>query len=93
MIRMLEWSGNAVQWNNLGLRRNPFLSEWDSELKTKSSQFVQPGEPNSQLVNELSYVCLSRLCPIGGLLIVGKVPSQRTLLPRAVQSGLYGHSA
>jgi len=45
MIRMLELSGNAVQWNNLGLRRNPFLSEWDSELKTKSSQFVQPGEP------------------------------------------------
>ena len=45
MILMLELNGNAVQWNNLRLRRNPFLSEWDSELKTKSSQFVQPGEP------------------------------------------------
>jgi len=47
MIRMLELNGNAVQWNNLRLRRNPFLSEWDSELKTKSSQFVQPGEPTA----------------------------------------------
>jgi hypothetical protein len=40
-----ELSGNAGQWNNLGQRWSSVLSEVDSEFKTKSSQFVQPGEP------------------------------------------------
>jgi hypothetical protein len=45
--KAFKWGGDLFFPKNCHycLRGNPFLSERDSELKTKSSQFVQPGEP------------------------------------------------
>jgi len=56
MIRMLELSGNAGKWNNLGLRRNPFLSESDSDSKLRVRNSYSPG---SQLLLNFQMLTVS----------------------------------